>query len=124
MTTTQPGSFQMALDQVIKIIDQIIPQVGIWNDQIMRTNMTSNKILLCSRVKMLLIACKDHNHPRINGEIDENEKDLFSVFYLSSQLKECEFTKYIKYVLEKFPDQKEQAEKMTALFTKLSPLLT
>jgi hypothetical protein len=111
------------VDYVIKIIDQIIPQVRIWNDQIMCMKMSGNKISTCCQVKMMLISCKDHDHPRIVGNIRDSDKEMFSIFYISSQLKECDFPKYIKIVLDKIPNQQEQADKMTELFSKLSPLL-
>jgi hypothetical protein len=114
---------KVKMDSVIKVIDQIILQVRIWDEQLMRMKLTSNQIVVCTRVKMNLIACKDHDHPRINGEIDDSDKELFSVFYISSHLKEIKFSEYIKLVLNKIPGQQEQADKMTALFSKLSPLL-
>lgn len=114
---------KLKMESVIKVIDQIIPQVKIWNDQLMRMKLTTNQIVICTRVRMYLIACKDHDHPRINGEIDDSDKELFSVFYISSQLKEMNFPKYIKLVLDKIPGQQEQADKLTLLFSKLSPLL-
>lgn len=110
------------IDFVIKIIDQIIPQVRIWDDQFMRMKMSNNKILLCHKVRMSLIACKDHDHPRITGDIQESDKELFSIFYISSKLKECDFAKYITIVLDKIPNQKDQIDKVTRLFDKLACL--
>lgn len=109
------------IDRILKITDEILAQVRIWDRIIMRMKMCNSKIITCHKIVMNLVSCRDHNHPRICAGIVENEQELFSLFYISQQLQECDFDTYFKIIESKIPNV--DTTHVRRLVKKLSPLM-
>lgn len=109
------------IDRILKITDEILAQVRIWDRIIMRMKMCNSKIITCHKIVMNLVSLQDHNHPRICAGILENEQELFSLFYISRQLQECDFDAYLKIIDSKIPNV--DTAHIRRLVKKLSPLM-
>jgi len=89
---------------IISNINNILPQIKLWDSKLVGMNMTYSKYAISHSVRLALIRCLDYNHPLIVSDIPDNEKELFSLYYLTQVLQECDFDKYIRLIRQKFPD--------------------
>jgi hypothetical protein len=108
------------MQNIDKILDEMILQFKEWDGQLMRMKMSDNYILLSHRAKMNLISCKDHAWHRKNDNFDET----FELCWVARHFLKIEFDKYVKIVAKKIPNSEKAVERMTVLYNKLKPIMT
>lgn len=108
------------MENIDKILDEMIAQFKEWDSQLVRMKMSDNYILLVHRAKMNLISCKDHAWHRKQGGYDEN----FELCWVAKHFLEIQFDKYVKIVAKKILNSEKGIERMTVLYNKLLPIMT